>query len=760
MESYVVSKFLQTSPIEKFSKLRYPCVVPISPSESSVSSQELSISESSLSGHASEDVSGYVHEKTQASTPSYVSDPVLDQASDTQKRANEAACDEDANNKHSLEISNRIIIPPHQEQTIVELLPTINHEILQEQPETKDHNDEETRAQARFMKHTSESTLFEQTQQHYTSSAIDAREEDIPTPLLFPTTQLPLKPRVIDTDGSLHKRARRKILAHKHSMQAFQVCINGFPIFATWWWPKYFYIFLPFITITVAINIVMIFSLIFRVLRNKIVPEKIIMPEHPESMVFLVPCYNETKEELYKSLESLVRQTKIDDHKHAIMIVCDGKFRGPGMAKTTADYLLQEILIDWTERKYIPSAYTAWDQQPMDIVVQRGKYQGVPYYCIIKQQNQGKRDGLIVARSFLYNFNRRSDCPHTIFLPEFFEDMCSYLSQDANMDSCEHIIGMDADTVFADDCVYEMLQESRYPHTVGVCGYVAVDYKDSSFNIWRLYQNAEYTIAQCLRRLHQSMVTHKVSCLPGCCQLLKVCEETCGDHVLLELFGYCPVESDGLLKQIQATASEDRNHVCHMLSARPNAQTRQALKAKAFTDVPSSASVFLSQRRRWTLGATSNDLLLSFAPGVQWFERILALVNVITWLLNPFIIASLASFIYACLFVKTWIIMCFVSVMLVPIVYYVFIPLWFTSAWKIRVQFWAGLIFFVCCGPFINISVLLYASFYMDSFGWGKTRKVVTEVDCGEETETELQRLEKGDRAVQDKIPTRSFAEV
>ena len=86
-----------------------------------------------------------------------------------------------------------------------------------------------------------------------------------------------------------------------------------------------------------------------------------------------------------------------------------------------------------------------------------------------------------------------------------------------------------------------------------------------------------------------------------------------------------------------------------MLSSRPKAQTRQALAAKAITDVPCTASVYLSQRRRWTLGATSNDLFLSFAPGVQWFERLLAMVNVITWIVNPFIMASIASFIYACL---------------------------------------------------------------------------------------------------------------
>jgi chitin synthase len=224
--------------------------------------------------------------------------------------------------------------------------------------------------------------------------------------------------------------------------------------------------------------------------------------------------------------------------------------------------------------------------------------------------------------------------------------MVSFIKK-AGMDRVDHLIGMDADTVFDDDCINELLLQSRFDHVVGVCGYVAVDWKDGNFNPWRLYQSAEYTIAQGLRRLHQSVATHKVSCLPGCCQLLKICEETCGPEVLIEKFGYCPTLTDGILTQIRATASEDRNHVCHMLSSRPKVQTRQALKAKAYTDVPGSWSVFLSQRRRWTLGATSNDLFLATAPGVHWFERILAVVNVSTWFLNLFIFASVASFIVA-----------------------------------------------------------------------------------------------------------------
>ena len=58
---------------------------------------------------------------------------------------------------------------------------------------------------------------------------------------------------------------------------------------------------------------------------------------------------------------------------------------------------------------------------------------------------------------------------------------------------------------------------------------------------------------------------------------------------------------------------------------------------------------------------------------------------------------------------------------------------------------------YIFCGPFINIFVLIYACIYMDSFGWGKTRKVVKEKDEGR-TETELERLARTEVEGQGKI--------
>ncbi|KAF4444127.1 chitin synthase [Fusarium acutatum] len=541
-------------------------------------------------------------------------------------------------------------------------------------------------------------------------------------------------------DEYLRKYGQRKVTRQKHIMTAFLISVNFMFIFASWWWPRYYYVYIPFISFPLVLNCIMIASIICFTLKNLISAEKIIEPDHLEDLIMIMPCYNETLEECTKSLDSLVDQVGIDNHKRGIMVICDGRVRGPGMEKTTAQYLNEDIFVEQLHREKIARAYRAWDGQAMDVEISWGYYKGVPFYCIVKEQNQGKRDSLIVIRSFLYKFNIRNTNPTTIFSSQFLLSMTNWLTQEVKVNEVDHLIGMDADTVFDKVCISELLKESKYPNTVGVCGYVAVDFKDGNWNLWSIYQNAEYTIAQGLRRLHQSIATKKVSCLPGCCQLLKICDMTCGDKVLVELFGYYPRPLDGMITRIRATASEDRNHICQLLTTFPEAQTRQALRARAYTDVPHSWSVFLSQRRRWTLGATSNDLLLTTARHCQWWERILAFSNVLTWCLNVFVIASIGCMIVAFMHQPWWIIMAFAGIMIVPLIYYVIMAVWLPQSMLERFQYLFGLFIFVVLGPFLNIAVMVFAVFNMDSFGWGKTRKVITETP--EDQVQEKQRLE------------------
>lgn len=83
--------------------------------------------------------------------------------------------------------------------------------------------------------------------------------------------------------------------------------------------------------------------------------------------------------------------------------------------------------------------------------------------------------------------------------------------------------------------------------------------------------------------------------------------------------------------------------------------------------------------------------------------------------------------------------MVFASVMIIPLLYYLSLVFWLTKTSLQRRQFLVGLAMFTLLGPFLNISVTLYAIIYMDNFGWGKTRKVIEETETGEAEEADAQ---------------------
>jgi len=280
----------------------------------------------------------------------------------------------------------------------------------------------------------------------------------------------------------------------------------------------------------------------------------------------------------------------------------------------------------------------------MNLFLQRGYYKGVPYICVIKDQNQGKRDSLVFVRSMLYNFNRRHEKPLTIFSPELFNDFAEFLISHG-LERVDYLAGMDADTVFDDTCIWEMIKMMRQEgeKCAGVCGHVCVDYQGKPWGFWNLIQNNEYTMTQGIRRAFQSACTGKVNCLPGCCQLIRVCEATMGDRTLRELFGHVPKPNDTMISHIISNYSEDTLHASYIFTAYPDYHTAQALSAKAYTTVPQSWPVYLSQRKRWSLGSISSNLMMATRPRINLFERCVSLITVFTWFIAPFICVAAIS---------------------------------------------------------------------------------------------------------------------
>jgi chitin synthase len=508
------------------------------------------------------------------------------------------------------------------------------------------------------------------------------------------------------------------IKKQKYSVLAFLFCINLATIITFSFYTDKWYVYLFILALATVVNA----SSVLLVLGHKIKadPKTELLTKYrvkPANYIYIVPCYNEGQEELQASLDSLCQQHRLSGDRCSFLIICDGKVIGRDNLEAT-NIIIMKIL-EYTGQP-IKYTYTAWDGENNSVEMYTGIYKGLPYLLIVKDRNYGKRDSLVLARKIVYNYN--TQIVEDKMIPTF---MMIYLGNYMNTiyDKVDYIIGIDADTVFDYHCSYELIRAMETDETIQGCvGLVDICPKMNPWNLFVLYQYAEYSFAQCLRRHTQSLITEKVSCLSGCNQILRVTNETCGEKIL-ERFNYLPADDAHLFHHIRSYASEDRNHVCLMLSMYPYVKTKQTLLAIAYTDVPTSVAVFMSQRRRWSLGANMNDLLLTYLPGINIFERLSAGINLLTYALAPFITVATGYFIYSIITNPTYL-MLYLSLPIFVIFFYALIvpivirPLAFRTA----MYYYLSYIIFTTLGSIINLFIYVNSVSNMDVIKWGKTR--------------------------------------
>ena len=483
----------------------------------------------------------------------------------------------------------------------------------------------------------------------------------------------------------------------------------------------------------------------------------------PLNYLYIIPCYNETEEELSDTIHSLILQRYVPGDKRSLLIICDGKVKGSGNQETTDKILIKILKINNITSEYY--TYTTWDKRQNMITLFKGVIKNenefVPFILFIKNSNYGKRDSLVLARSCCYKYNlslnkyenkNENKNENVIYIAEeSAESAESAESQYADVESREladqhlinimihnlghiyknkkihYIIGIDADTIFDYNCSYELIKSIEKDEQIHGCvGFVDISPLMNKFSLFVLYQYAEYIFAQCLRRYTQSNITNKVSCLSGCVQILRVSEETCGEKIL-SIFNYLPKEEEHILKHIRSYASEDRNHVCHMLSLYPEIKTIQNVNAISYTKVPTSIKVFISQRRRWCLGANSNDMLLVYLPGINFFERISAFVNVLTFSISPFVFIATALFIKSIIENPTMLMLYLSIVIIIPFSYAIFIIPIFIKRFSVNetLYFYLSYLFFNLFGSIVNLFIYFYSLMCMDVIKWGKTRTII-----------------------------------
>ena len=439
----------------------------------------------------------------------------------------------------------------------------------------------------------------------------------------------------------------------------------------------------------------------------------------PKNYLYVIPCYNETEQELMNTLISIVYQRNVPDDKKSIVIICDGQVKGKGNNYST-DIILLKMLKN--KNQPIIYQYTTREDTINELYIYDGLFNNINYILIIKKENSGKRDSLVLIRKICYNYNNK--------INQYMKYFTYKLNKIYNEEQIEYIIGTDADTVLEYNCSYELIKTlDKDKDIYGCVGYVDINKNMNFLNPYVLYQYAEYMFSQCLKRQAQSNLTHKVNCLSGCNQILRISKETCGEEIL-SLFNYCPTNNDSIFTHIRSIASEDRNHICLMLSLYPYVKTVQNLNAIAYTTVPTNLNIFLSQRRRWTLGASTNDMLLLKLPNINIFEKISSFVNIFIFCLSPFILTATIMFIRS-LIKKSSMLMLYLSIlMLIPFSYGLFIPL-FVKQMTLRdaLFFYISYIFFLCIGSIINILIYMYSFLTMDTIKWGKQREIESEIE-------------------------------
>lgn len=474
---------------------------------------------------------------------------------------------------------------------------------------------------------------------------------------------------------------------------------------------KYWYAFLAILALATTLNA---FSALLVLLSRMVFPAGPGPgPRRPKrNYIYVMPCYDESKDELAASIQALARQRTMDGDTYMLVILCDGVAR-------TVETLKQILgIVQTREERYEYESPPLTEMMGMSVF--RGMYQAdsgnlLPFVLCAKDKNQGKRESLVLVRRLCLRYNTNGTS--WIFGRVFWGQKIDY------------IIGLDADTVLHDECAYHLIEGiEKNKNIYGCVGYVDVAGAGAGagrrFSPFNWYQYAEYMFAQCLKRQAQSCLTGKVSCLSGCNQILRVSEETCGED-LLKIFHRRPEAHESIFTQIRGYASEDRNHVGLMLSMYPYVRTTQALQATAYTQVPQSVSVFLSQRRRWNLGATANDMLLVSLPNINFFERISAAVNVLTYAVNPFIFVATIWFFKALATHPTMLMLYLSIVMLVPLSYIVLIPIFVRPlSFREALYFYGGMLLFLSTGTLVNLATYFYSLLYMDEISWGKTRRL------------------------------------
>jgi chitin synthase len=347
-----------------------------------------------------------------------------------------------------------------------------------------------------------------------------------------------------------------------------------------------------------------------------------------KTIVSVIPVYGETVDQVERTLGSIV-DNEMGTNKNLLCVICDGKKID---LEKTMTIVSKETL-----------KYTSWKMisNTIDILYCLYIHSDKTSPCVImkKRANQGKKDTLILSHD-IFNYPRDTLSTDGINLRAHIKEQIDDLYP--GYGSYDYMFCTDADSIITSNSFLDMLETIEIRKADACCGLVVVDFIQSNWSPWNLFQNFQYSYGQHIRRGCENLIG-SVTCMPGCITMFKISPTASN---ALRLYSTLPPRDALILNCVQMLGT-DRRLASSFLYQSPEITQVLDYRAKCYTIPPDNFSAYITQRRRWGSNFYFNTICNLFAVNINPFVRMLCIFDIIRFSLDFFRVFSTCLFVYA-----------------------------------------------------------------------------------------------------------------
>jgi chitin synthase len=341
------------------------------------------------------------------------------------------------------------------------------------------------------------------------------------------------------------------------------------------------------------------------------------------NIISVIPVYSETKEQIDQTIFSIINN-KIGEHRNILCVICDG-----------LDVDIQETLTETITSS--EEEYVSWKEVDNKLNITYGKVNDTPCVIFKKVKNQGKRDTLIVGHD-IFNFPRTNMHDKNHVLRKNVREKVKELY---DMDEFTYMFCTDADSIISDNSFSDLIETIERRQAVACCGLVVIDFSESQWGFWTIFQNFQYLYGQYVRRGTENMLG-KVTCLPGCITMFKIHEVA---SKAIAMYSELPHENDMLKTTVQLLGT-DRRLTCSFMFQDKDIKIVYDIRAQCYTIPPNELYPYISQRRRWGSNSYFNTFCMIIGPNVHPITKFFACLDYTRLSLVYFRLFNTILFIY------------------------------------------------------------------------------------------------------------------